>query len=101
VPRRGITTHINNYHLTTFVPAISRVSDRITVTQFVPFVNKHNLFCNSQFGFRKHKSTKDPIASIIDNVTENLANKLYSNSFILIIITIICGTTALTGASRR
>jgi hypothetical protein len=35
---------------------------------------------NSQIGFRKLKSTKDAIASVIDGVIEYVDNKLYSNS---------------------
>jgi retron-type reverse transcriptase len=62
---------------------MSKVLEKITAVQLLSFINKHNIFSNYQFGFRKHKSTNDAIASIIDDVIEYLDKKLYSNSVLL------------------
>jgi hypothetical protein len=49
----------------------------------VAFFDKHKILNSSQFGFRSNKSTKDAIASILDNITGYLNDKLYSNCVFL------------------
>jgi hypothetical protein len=78
-----VTTDAHNYCLTVLVPAMSKVLEKITVTQLVLFLNKHNIFSHSHFGFRKHKSMKDETASIISDVTDYLDNKMCNSSVFL------------------
>jgi hypothetical protein len=66
----------------TLVPALSKALEKNTAIQFMLFINKHNMYSNSQFDFRKLNSTKDAIASIMDDVIEYLDNKLYSKCFL-------------------
>jgi hypothetical protein len=75
IPKNGVTTEANNYFPITLVPAMSKVLEKIIAMQLVSFINKHNIFSNYQFGFRKHKSTNDAIVSIIDDVIEYLDKK--------------------------
>jgi retron-type reverse transcriptase len=82
IPKKWVTMDANNYRPITLVPAMSKVLEKITAMQLVSFINKHNIFTNSHFGFGKHKSTKDAIASIINDVIKYL-DKLHSNIILL------------------
>jgi hypothetical protein len=55
-----------NYWLITLVPALSKVLEKVMANQLLAFLEKRYVFNKSQFGFRK-KSTKDAIATIIEN----------------------------------
>jgi hypothetical protein len=47
------------------------------------FLDEHNILNDSQFGYRKNKSTKAAIATIIENIIENLKNKIKCNSVVI------------------
>jgi hypothetical protein len=68
LPSKRVTTDANSYHPTVFVPAVSKILEKITATQLASFINKYNIIFNSHFRFRKHKSMKDTTASIINYV---------------------------------
>jgi hypothetical protein len=53
------------------------------VNQLIDFLDKHNIFNKSQFGFRKNKSTNDAIATIIENIIENLNDKTKYNCVLI------------------
>jgi hypothetical protein len=46
-------------------------------------LGKHNILNTSQFGFRKNESTNDAIATIIENIIENLNDKTKCNCVLL------------------
>jgi hypothetical protein len=69
----------HNYHPVTLVPAtsISDILERVIVNQLISFLffgGKNNMLNKSQFGFKKNKSIKDVIATIIKIIIENLNN---------------------------
>jgi hypothetical protein len=67
----------HNYHLVTLIPAISNILERVIVNQLIYFLffgGKNNMLNKSQSGFKKNKSTKDTIATIIKIIVENLNN---------------------------
>jgi hypothetical protein len=55
----------NNCHPVSLVPALSKILEKVIANQVICFLDKHNILNKSQFGFRKKKSTKDAIATII------------------------------------
>jgi hypothetical protein len=48
------------------------VLEKVTANQLTAFLDKHNILNKSQFGFRKNKSTNDAIATIIENIIDNV-----------------------------
>jgi hypothetical protein len=66
-----------------FVPALSKILEKVITNRVISFLDKHNIFNKSQLGFRKNESTKDAIATIIKNTTENLNNKIKCNCVLL------------------
>jgi hypothetical protein len=71
----------NNNRPITLVPTLSKVLETVIANQLVTFLDKHNIFNKSQFGFRKKKSTNDALAIIIENIIENMNNKTKCNWF--------------------
>jgi retron-type reverse transcriptase len=74
---------VNNYRPITLVPALSKILEKIISKRMLAFLEKHKILNPSQFGFRRNKSTQDAIALIVDNITESLNNKLYSDCVFL------------------
>ena len=68
----------------TLVPALSKFWKKLVIAnQLIAFLDKHNILNKSQFGFRKNKSTNDAIATIIENIIDNLNNKTKCNCVLL------------------
>jgi hypothetical protein len=80
--KKGSTLDVDNYHPITLVPALLKILEKIISEQLLSFFEKHKIFNLSQLGFRKNKSTKDAIASILDDVIEFL-NEKFSNYVLL------------------
>jgi hypothetical protein len=58
IPKKRDSIDANDYQLLTPVPELSKVLERIITKHLVSSANKHNMFRNSQYGFRKLNSTK-------------------------------------------
>jgi hypothetical protein len=57
----------NNYHPITFVPALSKILEKVIANQLVSIFEKHSILNKSQFGLKKNKSTKHAVGTVIDN----------------------------------
>jgi hypothetical protein len=73
---------VSSYSIT-LVPAFSKILETVIANQLIAFLDKHNMLNKSQFGFRKNKSTNDAIATIIENIIDNLNNKTKCNCVLL------------------
>jgi hypothetical protein len=58
----------NNNCPITLVPALSKILEKVLQNQLISYLDKHNILNKSQFEFRKNKSNKDAIATVIKNV---------------------------------
>jgi hypothetical protein len=56
-----------NYRPITLLSAFSKVLEKVIANQLIVFLEKHNIFNKSQYGFKKNESTNDAIATIIEN----------------------------------
>jgi hypothetical protein len=68
-----------NYRPITLVPALLKVLEKVIANQLIAFLEKHDIFNKSQFGFRKNESTNNAIATIIENIIESLHDKTKCN----------------------
>jgi retron-type reverse transcriptase len=81
--KNGTREDANNYRPITLVPTLSKALEKVTANQLIAFLDKHNILNKSQFGFRRNKSTNDAIATIIENIIENLNDKTKCNCVLL------------------
>jgi hypothetical protein len=71
----GAKEDATNYRQITLVSTLSMVLEKVTANRLIAFLDKHNILNKSQFGFRKNKSTNDAIATIIENIIDNMNKK--------------------------
>jgi hypothetical protein len=57
--------------------------DKVIADQLISFCGRHNVLNKSALGFRKNKSTKETAATFIENIIENLNNKIKCNCVLL------------------
>jgi hypothetical protein len=72
-----------NYWPITLVPTLSKVLGKVIANQLLSFLEKHDIFNKSQFGFKKNESMNDAIAIIIENIIESLNGKTKCNCVLL------------------
>ena len=53
----------------------SKVFERIIYNRMVNFISKYNIFTESQFGYRKNKSTELALLEFTDFIYNGLSNK--------------------------
>ena len=65
--RKGDKSIIENY--TPILPSISKVFEKIIFNQLYDHFQKHNLFFNGQYGFRRNHSTELATLDLIENIS--------------------------------
>lgn len=61
-----------NYRPISLISNIAKIFEKLLHVRITNFFNKHNLFSNKQFGFRKGLSTKDALYNITNSIYEQL-----------------------------
>lgn len=69
--KKGEFQNINNYRPVSILPIFSKVVEKIIFNQLVAFIEKYKILSNSQFGFRRGKSTADALLDLTDMVMDN------------------------------
>lgn len=73
--KKGDPCSINNYRPVSILPVLSKVFEKLFLSQMVQFLDQHNVLSKNQFGFRKGKSTIDAVVSLVDMVVEGLERR--------------------------
>lgn len=71
--KSGSTSQFTNYRPISILPVLSKVLERILYNQLSYFIERNNILYESQFGFRKNRSTFMPLALIHDYITSNIS----------------------------
>ena len=66
---------ITNYRPVCSLSQFSKIFEKIVYTRMVDFINKNNIFSETQYGFRKSKSTETALIDFTDYVHNGLTNK--------------------------
>ena len=62
----------NNYRPVSLLPVLPKVFEKLMYTRFLNFLNKYQLLCKYQFGFRKLYSTCMALIMFMDKLSESL-----------------------------
>jgi hypothetical protein len=81
--KKGEKEEAINYRTITLVSAFSKVLEKVIANQVMAFLEKHNIYNESQYGFKKNESTNDATATIIENIVESLNDKTKCNCVLL------------------
>ena len=64
----------SNYRPISLLITISKILEKVVHKRTYEFLNKHNQFYNSQYGFRSHHSCENAIAELVGNILKNKEN---------------------------
>ena len=57
---------MNNYRPISILPTLSKIIEKWIVTHLMSYVNKYQLLCKNQSGFRKNHSTESALILMTD-----------------------------------
>lgn len=83
VYKKGDTQLPGNYRPIAILPALSKVLEKLILRRLERFFNAYNLLSQSQFGFRKGRSTISALATITERIRKNIDSKLYTMGIFL------------------
>ena len=72
-----------NYRPISILHTLAKVVEKLVSKQIINFLDKHNQFSSTQFGFRKNSTTEDALNYMMEQLYDNL-NKRLSNILIMI-----------------
>lgn len=76
--KSGDKNDARNYRPISVVPVFSKGLEKILSFRLTNFFDKHDLFSDAQFGFRKGRSTESALLSIKEIVVQNIDRKLFT-----------------------
>jgi len=77
IHKKGPRCSLTNYRAISMLPVINKIFEKLINKRILNYFNKFNLFCDSQYGFRKNRSTEQACLRLITNVL-NRNNKTAS-----------------------
>lgn len=70
--KKGDPTLFQNYRPIAILPVFSKIFEHLLHTRLVSFFDRNNIISSSQFGFRKHYSTEQALASTMERISSEL-----------------------------
>ena len=67
----------SNYRPISDLPALSKIYERLIYNRILEFIDKHEIFSNNQFGFRKKYSTSHAINSLVNQFHDSVENNQF------------------------
>ena len=69
----------NNYH--NYMPisilqTLPKIFKKLMLTTLISFINKNNILCNGQYGFRPKHSTCTAVIDVANHITRSTISKL-------------------------
>ena len=81
--KKGSKTDPKNYRPISLLPLISKIIERVIFDQTQEFLQKQNLFCRYQSGFRKNYSTDLCLSYLCDKVKKGFDSKLFTRMILI------------------
>ena len=75
--KKGSKDQFSNYRPVSVLSEFSKIFERLIYNRFLTFFEKHNILNNSQFGFRKNRSTSMAITTLSDAFHESIEKNEY------------------------
>ena len=72
--KKGDDLDTGNYRPISLLSSLSKILERLIFTRVTKFLNTHNIFANSQFGFRQKHSTIHALLNFIDKTAHAIDN---------------------------
>ena len=83
IPKSGDLTLVGNWRPISIIPLIGKLMERLCNNILINYLELNNIFCDEQYGFRKHRSTGQSIFNYVKFITENMnSNKVVGSIYI-------------------
>ena len=69
---------VNNYRPISLLSQFSKILEKLMYSRILKFLNSHHLLHDHQYGFRDNYSTSLAIVHLIDQITQNMDNNVFS-----------------------
>ena len=69
VYKSGDRTILSNYRPISVLPSFSKILEKVLYNRIIEFINKLNILCDNQYGFRKNHSTSLALIEFYDKVS--------------------------------
>ena len=76
--KSGSKNDLNNYRPVCSLSPFSKILERVTYNRMIEFIDKNNIFSETQFGFRKGLSTEAALTKFIDEIHIGLNKRQYT-----------------------
>lgn len=70
--KKGSRQVMGNYRPISILPVISKIFEKVVVSQIQDFIAKHSIILNNQFGFQQGKNTIDAVNSFIEKISTSI-----------------------------
>ena len=78
IDKGGDITDAMNFRPVSTLSAFTQIFEKLVYKQLISFIEKYDILCQYQCGFRKGRSTKQAIAEITDNLKSAIDNNLFT-----------------------
>lgn len=75
IHKKNNKEEMSNYRPVALIPILSKVFEKIIYESLYTFLNKHNILCNEQMGFRKNRNINMAIYNFLCNIMPMVDNK--------------------------
>ena len=75
--KKGSRSSVSNYRPITTLPVLSKIFEKLMHVRIYSFLNKYDVFCRKQFGFREGHSTTDALLEYCNEVYNSLNESNY------------------------
>ena len=69
--KKGNAGDCGNYRPVSLLSALSKILEKVICTQMMAYLNKQNLLCPDQFGFRPKSQTNHVIQKLMNHISQN------------------------------
>lgn len=76
--KNGDINNVSNYRPISVLPIFSKVLEKIIAARLTKFLDKHNVITNSQFGFRKGRSTEAALLSLKESIVQSIDSQKFA-----------------------
>lgn len=76
--KSGDKTLPKNYRPVSILPVFSKVLEKLACNRLETFCNENNILCNSQFGFRKNRTTETALITLTEAIIKAMENKQHT-----------------------
>jgi hypothetical protein len=75
VLKKGAANETENYRPISLILTFSKILEKVVYSRLIHFLNKHNIWLESQHGFHKARSTSTPLVNFLEDIYKALDNK--------------------------